>query len=221
MDVSSDPISAELGLRERKKARLRSRISETAVRLFRDRGYRNTTVERITAELEISAATFYNYFPSKDAVLGEVGQHALAALGRLLEAELAGSAPTEERLRQLLRRVSEGVERDKAVWRAIFATGALNSGTPPGQRASAETIFALLEEILSEGQRRDEITRALPADQLAQILQGVILKLCADWTFEFPKPHALAPRMDAALALFLKGASAEEARGAHEKGRES
>ena len=53
------------------------------------------------------------------------------------------------------------------------------------------------------------------------ILQGVILKLCADWTFEFPKPHALAPRMDAALALFLKGASAEEARGAHEKGRES
>src|SRR5258707_14213374 len=62
-----------LGLRERKKARLRQEIIDTAVRLFRKRGYEKTRIDDIVQALEISQPTFFRYFPSKDAVLGEVG----------------------------------------------------------------------------------------------------------------------------------------------------
>ena len=60
------------GLRERKKARTHQGILDTAVELFRERGYEKTTVEEIVRRVEISQPTFYNYFGSKDAVLREV-----------------------------------------------------------------------------------------------------------------------------------------------------
>src|ERR1700751_5857088 len=66
------------GLRERKKARLRQQIVETALHLFRQRGYENTRIDDIVHTLEISQPTFFRYFPSKDAVLREVGRRAFA-----------------------------------------------------------------------------------------------------------------------------------------------
>src|SRR5580704_10326298 len=57
------------GLRERKKARLRQQIVETALHLFRQRGYEKTRIDDIVQTLEISQPTFFRYFPSKEAVL--------------------------------------------------------------------------------------------------------------------------------------------------------
>ncbi|HZU41343.1 MAG TPA: helix-turn-helix domain-containing protein, partial [Terriglobales bacterium] len=51
------------GLRERKKAKLRQQIIDTAIRLFRKNGYENTRVEDIVQVLEISQPTFFRYFP--------------------------------------------------------------------------------------------------------------------------------------------------------------
>jgi AcrR family transcriptional regulator len=57
-------------LRERKKQRTRATIQAQALRLFRERGYGNTTVELISEAAEVGPATFYRYFPSKaDVVL--------------------------------------------------------------------------------------------------------------------------------------------------------
>ena len=54
------------GLRERKKAKTRAAVQEHALRLFRDQGYAETTVQEIAAAAEISPATFFRYFPTKE-----------------------------------------------------------------------------------------------------------------------------------------------------------
>jgi AcrR family transcriptional regulator len=68
---SADPPPRP-GLRERKKARTREVIQQHALRLFRDQGYAETTVEQIAEAAEVSPSTFFRYFPTKgDAVLAE------------------------------------------------------------------------------------------------------------------------------------------------------
>ncbi|HXN90911.1 MAG TPA: TetR family transcriptional regulator [Candidatus Sulfotelmatobacter sp.] len=58
-----------IGLRERKKLKTRAAIQKEALRLFIDKGYEATTIEEIAAAVEISPSTFFNYFPSKEAVV--------------------------------------------------------------------------------------------------------------------------------------------------------
>ena len=57
------------GLRERKKAKTRAAIREQALRLFREQGYTSTTVEQIADAAEVSPATFYRYFSTKEDVV--------------------------------------------------------------------------------------------------------------------------------------------------------
>jgi AcrR family transcriptional regulator len=63
----SHPIVTS-GLRDRKKAKLRETILETALRLFAADGYEATTLERICEEAETSLRTLLRYFPTKEAL---------------------------------------------------------------------------------------------------------------------------------------------------------
>lgn len=63
------PAGPPMGLRERKKARTRAAIRTEAMRLFRERGYAATTIEQIAAAADISPATFFRYYPTKEDVV--------------------------------------------------------------------------------------------------------------------------------------------------------
>lgn len=58
-----------IGWRERKKAKTRAAIQRRALRLFREQGYAATTVEQIARAAEVSPATFFRYFPTKEDVI--------------------------------------------------------------------------------------------------------------------------------------------------------
>jgi AcrR family transcriptional regulator len=68
-DGMSEPSDRPAGLRERKKARTRAAIREHALRLFREQGYYATTIEQIADAAEVSPATFFRYFPTKEDVV--------------------------------------------------------------------------------------------------------------------------------------------------------
>src|SRR5271154_3143042 len=121
----------EVGLRERKKARLRQQIIETSIRLFRKRGYDNTRIDDIVQTLEISQPTFFRYFPSKDAVLREVGERGYACICERLRSELSSHAATAERLKRLYGTMAREVEADRQLWQAVVLSGAMDPVRSP------------------------------------------------------------------------------------------
>lgn len=80
--------------REREKQERRRAILEAARRLFRDKGFAETTMPEIAAAAELAPGTLYLYFPSKPALYVELlieGYDAL--LDRLQKAVRAKDAP--------------------------------------------------------------------------------------------------------------------------------
>jgi AcrR family transcriptional regulator len=61
----------------RKSDRTRQTILDAAALLFRDQGFRATTLRQIAGAAEIKAGSVYYYFTSKDQILDEVMEHGI------------------------------------------------------------------------------------------------------------------------------------------------
>ena len=59
-------MTTSTGLRQRKKQQTRQLLADTARRLFAERGFENVSVSEIARVADVSEATVFNYFPTKE-----------------------------------------------------------------------------------------------------------------------------------------------------------
>ncbi|MFE1426751.1 TetR family transcriptional regulator [Streptomyces fungicidicus] len=118
----------EIGLRERKKLRTYRTVSDTAIRLFLERGFDAVSVAEVAAAAEISKPTLFRYFPAKeDLVLYRIADHE----GEAARVAAEGPAPVEALRRHFL----DGLRRGDPVTGLsddpdVLAFHALLYGTP-------------------------------------------------------------------------------------------
>jgi AcrR family transcriptional regulator len=87
------------GLRERKKRLLRQQLSDTATRMFVERGFDAVRVTEVAEACGVSDKTVFNYFPVKEALVLDRLEGTMAALRTGLAAP--GTPPVEAALRIL------------------------------------------------------------------------------------------------------------------------
>ncbi len=196
--------SPGLGLRERKKNRLRRQIIDTSIKLFRRHGFANTRVDDIVQALEISQPTFFRYFPSKDAVLREVGERGFFCVREHLRSELSSDANTADRLRRLYGSMAREVEADRKLWEAVVLSGAMDPVRSVEVREQKESALGLLREILAQGQKKAEVTRDFPVVHLAEFMDGLYATVVRQWTVDLTGPHKLRDRVLSAVEFFLR-----------------
>jgi AcrR family transcriptional regulator len=107
----------------------RERLLEAAMRLFGERGYKETTVAQIEAAVGLSpgSGSLYKHFSSKEALLAEGVETLLADRAELRKALEPSDAPRRgniEEVRALLQLVAAAglrrMERDRYVNRLLF-----------------------------------------------------------------------------------------------------
>ncbi len=132
------------GLRERKKRRTREAIVSAALRLFADRGFRETTVEDVAAAADVSPRTFFRYFATKeDAALAD-HECRLAAVRVALATGAADEPATAPVRRAVLAMVEEvAAEPAEGLARARIVS------TEPSVLARSLELQAAYEEAIA------------------------------------------------------------------------
>jgi AcrR family transcriptional regulator len=209
------------GLRERKKQQLRQTILETAVGLFRERGFDETRVQDIIERAEISLGTFYNYFPGKDAVLDEFGRNLIASYVQLAAEELALEDQTvDERVRALAQACGRAFSSDPEFMIVVVTRSRAFGGR--GQLPTRDDpIYALLSQLFAEGQANGDIRRDVPPVELAENFSGVFMFTVVSWLAEWRASDrtgrhdqaALDARLMRSFDVFLDGCSTHDAPG--------
>jgi AcrR family transcriptional regulator len=166
-----DPSST--GRRQRHAAETRLRIFRCALQLFAERGYPNVTVEEITEAADVGKGTFFNYFESKEHVLGVMAEIQLGKVSEALTLAADSEQTIHSVLHRLFLRAAEEPGRSPDLARALIASFLASEGVRHLIARNMQKGRRMIAEVVAAGQKRGEIDPELKKEKLAtQVLQA-------------------------------------------------
>jgi len=85
-----------------RKAAREDQLLQTATRLFKEKGYRNTSMQDLADALGVQKASLYYYIESKEELLRRLLEHAFTLVGAQIDEIYAADLPPLEKLRRAL-----------------------------------------------------------------------------------------------------------------------
>ena len=153
------------GLRERKRRKTAGAIHHAAMRLFAERGYAAVTITDIAEAAEVSRATVFAYYRSKEEIV--LGDSGAAIEG--LRAALEAGGPVIEIVQGWLRSLAGWIEPDVVLQRRL-------ADEVPAVAAARSRVLRDVGTVIG-----DALARELePADPLAPRLAAAALTSALD-----------------------------------------
>ncbi|MCX9010602.1 MAG: TetR/AcrR family transcriptional regulator [Candidatus Methanoperedens sp.] len=167
-----------MSLREKKKIETKNKIIEVGGRLFKEKGFNNTTVDEIAREAEIGKGTFFNYFPTKEALLREFDEQKQELVYNLARNELKRSIPTREKIKNILVSVAKSNEKDKELTRLFVFEYLRHYGYEERRSDSLNTI---LQDLLENGIKTGDVKNGLDIKRAAENLTAIYYMSLMEW----------------------------------------
>jgi AcrR family transcriptional regulator len=173
-----------MGRRQRRAAETRLRLFRCALQLFAERGFSDVTVEDITEAADVGKGTFFNYFESKDHVLGVMAEIQLGKVREAVTLAEAGKQTIYSVLHRLSLRVAEEPGRSPDLARALISAflaskavrGLIDHNFSEGRK--------MIAQIVAVGQKRGEIDPRLKKDKVALQLQQAFMGTVLLWSLQ-------------------------------------
>lgn len=195
-----------MGLREEKKQETREALFQKTMELFRDVGFDEARVQDVATSVRVSLKTFYNYFPTKEAVLDEYVMRVLdGAEMHLVEAAGDDARSTADRVGGLFLALAELIVADPAFVRTVFRHSSLFRAQGEMLRRE-KRIYELLADILQQGQENGDVRPDVDPLVAAESVMGVYYFTVGNWLHGWwPKSERLVDRLRAALDVVQSG----------------
>ncbi len=153
---------------ERRKARTRAAILETASRLFRENGFDATSIQDIAEMADAGVGTLYGHFASKEEILREVlRSHAVEAVERF-RVEVSKDLPALDRLCAALGAFASYLRDNRTILRSGFRSG---MRSPHYDESPANWLGQACRQLIADGIARGEL-RDVPVDATVRLLVG-------------------------------------------------
>lgn len=176
------PHLQHMGRRERRAAETRLRLFRCALQLFAERGFPNVTVEDITEAADVGKGTFFNYFDSKDHVLGVLAEIQLGKVREALEQARTGKDSIQSVLRHLFDRVAEEPGRSPELARALVSSFLASNVIRQHLHHNMLQGRKMVAEIIALGQKEGEINPKLKKEQVGLHLQQAFFGTLLVWS---------------------------------------
>jgi AcrR family transcriptional regulator len=173
------------GRRERRKEETRSQIFQAAMRLFERKGVFDTTVEEITESADVAKGTFFNYFPTKEAILTKLAERQISVIKKAAEAARAaeGMRPI---LISMAHELSSGPGRSPMMLRSLLSVFLSNKLLSETFQKALQMGRENVATIMERGQKLGEIRTDLSATDLARIFQHAMFGSMFIWSVSPP-----------------------------------
>ena len=161
----------------------RRQILETALALFRDRGFEATTIRDIASGAGLSLGAAYYYFKSKEAIVGAYYDYVQLEHQTRARDAFARARNLRERLRAAFHTKIDIMQEDRRLLRALFRYG----GDPdhalswfgPATRQQRVLSAAVFAEALGDERLPDDVREAAPT-LLWTLHMGILLYFLYD-----------------------------------------
>ncbi len=179
---AAEPKAPAMGRRERRAAETRLRLFRTALQLFADRGFQNVTVEDITEGADVGKGTFFNYFESKDHVLGVMPELQLAHVREAVQAAASGKNSIYSAIHRLFLGLAEEPGRSPYLARAVIGSFLASDVVRKIIERRMSEGQAMIAGVIAAGQKRGEIDPKLKSEDIARQIQQTLLGTVLVWS---------------------------------------
>ncbi|MED4581927.1 TetR/AcrR family transcriptional regulator [Brevibacillus choshinensis] len=166
-----------VGRQERKRLATRQNIYDTAIRLFRVKGYHATTVEEIATEADVAKATFFKHFPKKYELIEEIIKQRRNKVRAAATDEQVKKLSTKTQINHMMKILCQTIESDRAL--AVIALNEfICSGDLFKEEAPSIEIFY---QTLERGKECGELRADVPTRVVARVLWSYYLESYIAW----------------------------------------
>ena len=193
--------------RDRKRAETRERIHEAAMGLIAEHGFDQVTIEMITDQADVAKGTFFNYYPSKEAVVEDFFQSQIERANQEVEevGEYGQQLKPWELIRRVIHLIAERDTRTKNLTRALLALSLTN----PEVRAACHRVTQNGRDMgrfmIESAQAAGEIRRDLSADEISDFIVSSYFGVLRDWACDMSETDDIHLELDRRLKLILEG----------------
>jgi AcrR family transcriptional regulator len=193
-------VTEPTSLREQQKQDRKERIFTTAMHLFREQGFEQTTVNEIARQAGVSRGTFFNYYPYKELILIEYAAEELKSLEQLK----AKAIPAKQKLAQVFSALSHFTEASKDLI-LPFSYELLNPDPERSRRAfEALPMLSLVRHILKQGQTEGSIRQDYSSERLSRIILNAYFLAALQWA-SYRQDRAIEEELRKTLTITLEG----------------